>query len=74
MTCVICKTGVLEKGNVIVTINRDGSVIIFKNVPADVCGNCGEYYLNEDVTEVILNRAKEAVKNKPEVEILQYAA
>jgi YgiT-type zinc finger domain-containing protein len=74
MTCVICKTGLLEKGNVIVTLNRDNSVIIFKNVPADVCGNCGEYYLNEDVTEDILCRAKEAVKNKPEIEILLYAA
>lgn len=74
MTCVICKTGLLEKGKVIVTLNKDGSVIIFKNVPADVCGNCGEYYLNEDVTEDILNRANEAVKNKPEIEILQYAA
>lgn len=74
MTCVICKTGLLEKGNVIVTLNRDGSVIIFKNVPADVCINCGEYYLNEDVTDVVLSRANEALKNKPEVEILQYAA
>lgn len=74
MTCVICKTGVIEKGNVIVTLNKDGSVIIFKNVPAEVCGNCGEYYLDEDVTDVILSRAKEAAKNKPEIEILQYAA
>ncbi|MDI6803875.1 MAG: type II toxin-antitoxin system MqsA family antitoxin [Bacteroidota bacterium] len=74
MTCVICKTGLLEKSKVIVTLNKDGSVIIFKNVPADVYVNCGEYYLNEDVTEDILSRAKEAVKNKPEIEILQYAA
>jgi len=45
------------------------SIIIIKNVPAEVCENCGEYYLSEQVTETVLKIAEKAAENKPEVEI-----
>ncbi len=74
MKCSICKNGDTVEGTVVVTFERDSSIIIIKNVPAEVCRNCGEYYLSEKVSEIVLHLAEEAVKNKPEVEILQYAA
>ena len=74
MKCVICKIGEMYEGAVTVTLQRDASIIIIKNVPAEVCENCGEYYLSEQVTEKVLQIAEKAVENKPEVEILQYAA
>jgi hypothetical protein len=37
-------------------------------------GNCGEYYLSEEVTRRILERAEAAVTSGAEVEILRYAA
>jgi len=43
-------------------------------VPADICENCGEYYLCESVTKHVLARAEEAVKKGTEVEIVRYAA
>jgi YgiT-type zinc finger domain-containing protein len=74
MECVICKNGNTNPGMVNVTLQRNDTTIIFKNVPADVCNNCGEYYLDEDVTEQLLKKAEDAVKKGAEVEILKYLA
>ena len=74
MDCLICKNGSTISGEVNVMLQRSECMIIIKNVPADVCENCGEYYLSEDVTGKILERAEDAVKKGAEVEILKYAA
>lgn len=74
MKCVICKQGETAPGKATVTLQRGQSTIIFKSVPAEVCDNCGEYYLSEAVTEQLLSRAEEAVKSGAEVEILRFAA
>lgn len=74
MMCTICKNGNTYKGKTTVTLEKDSTVIVIKNVPADICENCGEYYLDEATTDNILKKAVSAVQNKAEVEILQYAA
>ena len=74
MRCVICKNGQTQLGKVTVTLERDNCIVILKEVPADVCNNCGEYYLSESVTENILERAEIAINNGAEVEIIRYAA
>jgi YgiT-type zinc finger domain-containing protein len=74
MNCLICKHGQTKPGKVTVTLQREESLIIFKYVLAKVCENCGEYYLSESVSEKLLQRAEEAVKNGAEVEILRFAA
>ena len=74
MNCVICRNGTTKSGKVTVTLDRDNTTVIIKNVPADVCENCGEYYLSDTVTKDILHLANGVVKNGAEVEILRYAA
>lgn len=74
MKCVICKQGETHPGEVTVTLQRGDTTVIFKNVPAEICENCSEYYLSEDVTEQVLSRAEDAVKSGAEVEILRFAA
>ncbi|MBM4274668.1 MAG: type II toxin-antitoxin system MqsA family antitoxin [Deltaproteobacteria bacterium] len=74
MKCVICRQGETSPGLVTVPLQRGETTVIFKEVPADVCENCGEYYLSQVVTEKLLARAEAAVKNGAEVEILRYAA
>lgn len=74
MKCVICKEGDTKPGKVSVTLEREGCTIIFREVPAAVCDNCGEYYLTEELTEQLLIKADAAVKSGAEVEILRYAA
>ncbi len=74
MKCVICKTGETAPGYTTVTLQRSGTVIIIKEVPADVCQDCGEYYLDEAVASKVYAQAEVAVKRHAEVEILKYAA
>lgn len=74
MKCLICKHGQTQPGHVTVTLQRGPCTIIIKDVPADVCDNCGEYYLDEETSSVLLARAEAAVTNGAEVEILRYAA
>ena len=74
MECVICKHGSTKPGTTTVTLCREDTTIIIKGVTADICENCGEYYLDQTTTERILSLATEAVKKGAEVEILRYAA
>jgi YgiT-type zinc finger domain-containing protein len=74
MRCVLCKQGDVRPGKVTVTLQRGDTTVIIKGVPAEVCENCGEYYLEENISEQVLSMAEEAVKKNAEVEILRFAA
>lgn len=74
MRCVICKEGETAPGVVTVTLQRRDTVVILRDVPAAVCGNCGEYYLDEAVAENVYRQGEEAVRRRAEVEIVRYAA
>lgn len=74
MKCVICKQGERAPGLATVTLQRDETVVIVRGVPADICQDCGEYYLEEAVARKVYSQAEEALKRHNEVEILQYAA
>ncbi len=74
MKCVICKQGETHPGETTVILTRGDTTVIVKGVPADICENCGEYYLSEDVARHLRERAERAVRNGAEVEILRYAA
>lgn len=74
MNCVICKTGETKPGLTIVTLHRGDTTVLIKGTPAEVCQNCGEYYLDETVARKVYGQAEEAVQRRAEVEILRYAA
>lgn len=74
MKCVLCKHGDTSPGKVTVTLERGGAVVIIKEVPADVCAECGEYYLDRTATARVMSLGEEAVKRNAEVEIVKYAA
>lgn len=74
MTCVICKHDQIQPGHTSVTLQRDESTAVFKDVPAEVCDNCGEYYLSESVTERLHGIADASIREGVEVEVLKYAA
>lgn len=74
MNCVICKLGETTEGQVTVTLTREDLTVIIKNVPAQVCENCGEYYLSDPITDQVLKLAALAATRNAEVEILRFAA
>ncbi|MBD2201480.1 YgiT-type zinc finger protein [Calothrix sp. FACHB-1219] len=47
---------------------------VLKKVPAEICNNCGEYYLSDAVTEQVLEKSESAINNGAELEIIRYAA
>lgn len=74
MKCVICKLGRTSSGLTTVTLEREKTTVVIKEVPAEVCDNCGEYYLSEEVTEKLHQLAEQAFCAGVEVEVLKYAA
>jgi len=74
MTCVICKTGRTRPGVTTVTLLRENSVIVIKEVPALICEDCGEYYLAEPEAQKVYALAEGAAQRDAELEILHYAA
>jgi len=74
MKCLICRVGETKKGTATVTLERGESTIIVREVPADVCTNCGEYYLDDETARKVYELAESAVQRGAEVEILRFAA
>lgn len=74
MQCVICRHGSTGPGRITETLQRDNCTVVFKEVPADVCANCGEHYFSEQVTRELVARAEAAARSGAEVEILRFAA
>lgn len=74
MICMICKHGETRSGTATVTLEREGTTLVIKGVPAQVCANCGEEYVDEDTTARLLRTAEEAVRTGVQVDVRQYAA
>ena len=74
MKCAICKYGETKQGTTTLTLQRDGTTVVFKSVPAEVCPNCGEAYIDDAITGNLLKVAEEAVRTGVEVDVREYAA
>jgi len=74
MTCVVCKTGETHPGRTTVTLERGGTTLVFKGVPAEVCSNCGEAYVDQETTHRLLQEAEEAAQSGVQVHVSEFAA
>lgn len=72
--CSICKIGELKPGYVTVTLERNNSIILLKNVPAQVCSNCSSYFLDSETTREVLKKAEKSVQNGAELEVIKMQA
>ena len=74
MKCVICRHGETTPGTAAVTLTRDAMTLVLKGVPAQVCDNCGEEYVDEETTDRILALAEEAAEAGVQVDVREYVA
>ena len=74
MKCLICKQGDTHPGSVTVTLERGTATLVFKEVPAQVCDNCGEAYIEDAVTTQLLQTAETALQTGIQVEIRAFTA
>jgi len=71
MECALCKVGITEKGKVTITLERDGAIVLIKDVPAEVCTNCGHYYLSEEITRLVMDKGNAAIESGAELEVFK---
>ena len=57
-----------------VTLERNSITLVIKGVPAEVCPNCGEEYVDEQTTRKLLKTAEEAIRVGVQVDIRDYVA
>lgn len=74
MKCVICKQGETQPGTTTMTLERDTTTVVFKNVPAEVCETCGEAYLDAATTRHLLHIVEKAALVGVQVDVRLYAA
>ncbi len=73
MKCVICKHGETFASKTTLTLERHGAVVLVKDVPAQVCDNCGEAYVDESVSARLLESAAQSIRSGVEVDVRRYA-
>jgi YgiT-type zinc finger domain-containing protein len=67
----MCK-GQMNNSTVNHIVDIEGSIIIVKKVPANVCKQCGEAFFDHDIVkklEIIVNQAKES---KAEITVINF--
>jgi YgiT-type zinc finger domain-containing protein len=74
MRCVVCRQGETRPGKTTVVLQRDSATVVINDVPARVCENCGEDYVDEQVAERVLAAAEAAARPGVKVEIRDYVA
>ncbi len=72
MKCVICRQADTVDGHATLTLERDDLTLVVKQAPAQVCPNCGEEYLDEEIAANILAAAERVAQRGTLVEIRQY--
>jgi YgiT-type zinc finger domain-containing protein len=71
MNCFMCK-GHMFAGTVNHIVDIEGSIIIVRNVPANVCKQCGEAFFDHDVTKKLEEIVEQAKQSKAEIAVINY--
>jgi YgiT-type zinc finger domain-containing protein len=72
--CAVCGCDAVKPGLAVMTLQRDAATLVFRDVPAMICAECGEQYTDEETTSKLLNAAERATVNGLEVSVLRYVA
>src|SRR5438094_3731661 len=68
MTCLVCKPNRFKKGTTILPIERAKAIVLITDIPARVCENCGETYLDEETAQEVQDLANETL-GRPTAEL-----
>ena len=69
--CTFCK-GDLHDALTTFTIDLDSCIVIIRNVPSQVCSQCGEPYYSTDVMQQLYKIAESVRNSMTEVAIVNY--
>jgi YgiT-type zinc finger domain-containing protein len=74
MKCIVCKHGETEPGRVTISVDRQGAVVVIRDVPSDVCTTCGEEYLSAAVMKTLEVAVEQAQSAGVDVAVRHYQA
>jgi len=71
--CPICGGG-LENGQTSFTVDYTSGLVVVREVPALVCSQCGESWIQDEIADKLENIVQEAKRNHREFEVIKLAA
>ena len=73
MSCFMCK-GSLEDKPATFLVDVDNCIVIVKNVPSQVCSQCGETSYSDDVASHLEKIVDAALKALTEIAVVNYTS
>lgn len=70
---MVCRNSETQPGATTVTFHHEGRTVVVTEVPAQVCENCGEAYVAEDVTARLLEITADARESRANVLVRDYS-
>ena len=67
--CPMCG-GSLREGMATLPFVVKDSVVVVKDVTAEVCGDCGEAFMNGEITDAVTRLVKDAVSSRVELAVV----
>jgi YgiT-type zinc finger domain-containing protein len=64
MKCLVCKHNRFKKGITVLPIERGNAILLITDIPARVCENCGETYLDEETAQDVQDLANETLSGE----------
>ena len=74
MICSVCRAGETRPGTATMMLERGELTFVVKDVPALVCTNCGEEYVDAVAAERVLCMAEEAAAAGALIDVRTYKA
>jgi YgiT-type zinc finger domain-containing protein len=74
MICVICRQAETGPGKTTITLTRGKLTFVVRDVPARVCPNCGEAYIDETAAAQLLTTAEQLARAGTQVDVREYVA
>lgn len=71
--CPLC-AGCLGYGTTTFTVDYGDGVVVVRHVPAQVCEQCGESWIEDTVSEKLQLIVKDAKSKRHQVEVIDLAA
>lgn len=61
MKCLVCKHNRFKNGTTVLPIERGNAILLITDIPARVCENCGETYIEEETAQDVQDLAEETL-------------
>jgi YgiT-type zinc finger domain-containing protein len=73
MHCPVCEIGEVRAGHSTVSVEQKEYRLVINNVPARVCQNCGENYIDDETKAQLLRLADIPAPQGVRVDIREYS-